>query len=501
MLENIQLTINKLKPSLLLSRQRVVIASHIPYDVTSYKLSIFFKSLNCPRLLVVSSVIENAISPDKAAVKLGEEYDGVIFDARDKLDANALGIISGVLCGAGMLIVFLPEKKQWLKWNSNYMSHFKSLLTGREGVYYVDDNYKSVAGFKNIVPHEVELESIQLPYKSIEQKETVNELARLISSESDVCAVLTSGRGRGKTSSLGFLVANLVTEGTYKVLITSPRKSITEPFFKHLINQCAEAEISQDEYGLNGSTVEFIAPDALLSTKPSVDFLLVDEAAAIPLHILKEILNNYRKVVFSTTTHGYEGTGRGFVLKFYKLLDDCRPYWAKIELHQPIRWGKGDYLEKWIEDVLFLNARFTKVLHFPKSPKDCQIELVDRQLLVGDKRKISSISSLLVSAHYRTSPADFQYLLDDENIRIYSLNYMGCILGVLAISEEGGFDKNLSSQIYKGERRPKGHLLAQTLCFHAGYESAAQLKYARVMRISIHPEVQRQGLEIGRAHV
>jgi len=494
LLEHIQLTINKLKPDLLLSRQRIAIVSHIPHDISHQALTSFFKYLNCPRLLIVSSVIENAMSPDKASVKLGEEYDGVIFDARDKFEPNALGIVSGVLCGGGMLIIFLPDAKQWLKWNSNYITHLKALLAEREGVYYIDENSKVTEKFRCIAAREVKLESIQAPYKSIEQQETVDKLARLISSKSDACAVLTSGRGRGKTSSLGLLVADLVADATYKIIITSPRKSITEPFFKHLINQCPEAKENRYGYEVNCSSVEFVAPDALLNNKSAADLLLIDEAAAIPLPMLKEILNNYRKVIFSTTTHGYEGTGRGFVLKFYKLLDDCRPNWLKIELHQPIRWRKDDYLERWIEDVLFLNTKYTNVLNSPKSPRDCQIELVDRHLLVNDKNKISAIFSLLVSAHYRTSPADFQYLLDNENVRIYLLRHTESILGVLVISEEGGFDKDLSSQIYRGERRPKGHLLAQTLCFHAGYESAAQLKYARVMRIAIHPDVQHQGL-------
>ena len=493
MLEQIQLTIKKLKSDLSLSRQRIVIASHVSHQMTYQEFSSFLTFLNCPELLVVSSSIENSISPDKASLKLGEEYDGVIFDARDKFDPNALGIISGVLRSAGMLIIFLPEKEQWIEWDSNYMLHFKKLLANREGVYYIDEANKLAENCPRIPICEEDSTDVQSPYKSIEQKETVDELVRLISTEIDVCTVLTSGRGRGKTSSLGLLVAKLVEVKKYRVLITAPRKSITEPFFKHLLKQCPDAIASKFGYEINQSIVEFIAPDALLTNKPEADVLLVDEAAAIPLPMLKAVLNHYRKVIFSSTTHGYEGTGRGFVLKFYDLLNSWRPDWLKIELHQPIRWGKNDYLESWIEDVLFLNAKSDGLINFPVQPEDCQFELVDRRLLVRDESKISSIFSLLVSAHYRTSPADFQYLLDDNNVRIYSLSFMGSILGVLAVSVEGGFDKDLSTDIFRGVRRPKGHLLAQTLCFHAGYESAAQLKYARVMRIAIHPDVQQHG--------
>lgn len=494
MLEKIQLTIDKLKSDLSLSRQRVVIASHISNEVTHEELLSFINFLNCPDLLIISSSIENSIAPEKTSLNMGEEYAGVIFDARDKFDPNALGIVSGVLRSSGMLIIFLPEKNRWIEWGSNYMLHFKKMLDKRAGVYYIDEQNGLTEKYQCIPVSNDALVEVQSPYKSVEQKETVEELARLISTEQDVCVVLTSGRGRGKTSSLGLLVAKLALVKKYKVLITAPRKSITAPFFKHLFKQCPNAQEIKSSCEINQSTIEFVAPDALLSDKPEADILLIDEAAAIPLSMLKEILRHYQKVIFSSTTHGYEGTGRGFVLKFYNLLNDWRPSWVKMELHQPIRWGINDYVESWVEDVLFLDAKSAEVSSIPEQPQDCQVELVERQLLVSDENKLSSIFSLLVIAHYRTSPADFQYLLDNMNVRIYSLSYKGNVLGVLAVSVEGGFDRALSTDIYRGERRPKGHLLAQTLCFHAGYESAAQLNYARVMRIAIHPDVQSQGL-------
>jgi len=494
LLDKIQLTINNIKADLSLSRQRVVIASHVSNEITREEFSSFIKFLNCPDLLIVSSSIEESIPPEKATVNLGEEYGGVIFDARDEFDPNALGIVSGVLRSGGILIIFLPAMKYWIEWDSSYMRHFKKSLESRDGIFYIDEANKLPEKCSFIAAYEEYIEDLQSPYKNIEQKETVDKLTHLISAERDVCVVLTSGRGRGKTSSLGLLTAKLSAVKKYKVLIVAPRKSITAPFFKHLLKQCASAEEIKYGYKINHSTVNFIAPDALLSDKPEADVVLVDEAAAIPLPMLKEVLTQYKKVIFSSTTHGYEGTGRGFVFKFYELLNSWRPAWVKVELHQPIRWGRYDYLEPWIEDVLFLNAKSPRVSNFPEQIQDCQVELIDRQSLVNDEDQISSIFSLLVTAHYRTSPDDFQYLLDNKNVRIYSLSYLGRILGVLAISVEGGFDKDLSADIYRGKRRPKGHLLAQTLCFHAGHQSAAQLEYARVMRIAIHPDAQQQGL-------
>jgi tRNA(Met) cytidine acetyltransferase len=68
------------------------------------------------------------------------------------------------------------------------------------------------------------------------------------------------------------------------------------------------------------------------------------------------------------------------------------------------------------------------------------------------------------------------------------------VIGVLLASVEGGFDPELAAQIQLGLRRPRGHLLPQSLSTHAGLEGAAEFKYLRISRIAIHPDRQRQGL-------
>ena len=49
--------------------------------------------------------------------------------------------------------------------------------------------------------------------------------------------------------------------------------------------------------------------------------LIVDEAAAIPLNLVKSMLGPYM-VVLSSTIHGYEGTGRSLSLKLIQQLKD-----------------------------------------------------------------------------------------------------------------------------------------------------------------------------------
>lgn len=457
------------------------------------KLDGFLNNLPYRRKLIISPVIEGALNASRSVEKLGEEYDLVVFDAREIFNPDALGVVSGVLCGGGCLLMLLPEEKKWVSNSSIFLSHVNNLISNQAGVYYFNDSY-SMPDKITIIKESIEAEESILPYKTLDQKRSVELIVNSLQSNEEYCAVLTSGRGRGKSSALGFISSQLLKQDDYTILISAPKLSVSNPVFEHLQTQCIQGKTNRGEFIYNNASIRFIAPDLLLEKKPPADVLFIDEAAAIPLSMLQELLSTYKRIVFSTTTHGYEGTGRGFILKFYQLLNEEKPGWDKIELHQPIRWSRKDPLEKWIEDILFLNVRLDTKPELPMSISRCRVQKIDRATLLEDKLKVDAIFSLLVFAHYRTSPSDFKYLLDDENIRIYSLEYQDKILGVAVINQEGGFDSALSTAIYRGERRPKGNLLAQTLCFHGGYEQAATLKYSRVMRIAIHPEIQQLGL-------
>ncbi|MCW8933265.1 MAG: GNAT family N-acetyltransferase [Gammaproteobacteria bacterium] len=473
------------------SQQRIAVVLHVLEN--DKKFDNFLNDLPYSRKLIISPVIEGALIASRSAEKLGEEYDLVVFDAREIFNPDALGVVSGVLCGGGCLLLLLPEEKKWFSNSSLFLSHVKNLISNQTGVYYFN-NSDSVPDKITIVKGPVASERNILPYKTLDQKKAVELVVESLQSNEDFCAVLTSGRGRGKSSALGFISSHLLKQDGYTILISAPKLSVSNPVFKHLQEQCSQGKMSRGEFLYNNASIRFIAPDLLLEKKPQADVLFIDEAAAIPLSMLQELLSTYKRIVFSTTTHGYEGTGRGFILKFYQLLNDEKPGWYKIELHQPIRWSRSDPLEKWIEDVLFLNVKLDTKPDLPNNISDCKVLEIDRSSLLKNKEKIDALFSLLVFAHYRTSPSDFKYLLDDEKIRIYSLEYKDKVLGVAVINQEGDFDASLSTAIYRGERRPKGHLLAQTLCFHGGCEKAAMLKYGRVMRIAIHPEIQKNGL-------
>jgi tRNA(Met) cytidine acetyltransferase len=68
------------------------------------------------------------------------------------------------------------------------------------------------------------------------------------------------------------------------------------------------------------------------------------------------------------------------------------------------------------------------------------------------------------------------------------------VAAVALVALEGGLEAALADQVYAGRRRPRGHLLPQALCAHAGLAEAPLLRFLRIVRIAVHPAAQGRGL-------
>jgi tRNA(Met) cytidine acetyltransferase len=160
--------------------------------------------------------------------------------------------------------------------------------------------------------------------------------------------VLTSDRGRGKSAALGIGAAHLMRRGIERIIVTAPRPDSAEQLFRHASRLLPGARSGRYSLSTDEAHLVFVAPDELVQTHPPADLLLVDEAAAIPTPMLERMLAQYSRIVFSTTVHGYEGTGRGFAVRFQQVLDHQTPGWRALRLHQPIRWAAQDPLERFV---------------------------------------------------------------------------------------------------------------------------------------------------------
>ncbi|MCL4108293.1 UNVERIFIED_CONTAM: hypothetical protein GTU68_065321 [Idotea baltica] len=256
--------------------------------------------------------------------------------------------------------------------------------------------------------------------------------------------------------------------------------------FKHAENNAD----THTEYNLS-----FFSPDDLQLQKLSADLVLIDEAAAIPIPLLTDFLKHYSRIVFSSTQHGYEGSGRGFAINFRKVLDREAPEWKSCELKQPIRWQENDTLEQFTFDALLLNAEAADDSLINKvTVGDCDFKQIDKQQLIKNNEKLKQLFGLLVSAHYQTKPSDLMQLLDDDSVSVYCLEANEQVVAVALLIQEGNIDAKLAKDIFAGNRRIPGHLVAQALSSNVGIESATQLSGERISRIAVHPSLQGMGL-------
>jgi len=445
---------------------------------------------------------EFQIAMQQAAHYLGRESRLVIFDAHDDFSADAFGAASGTLVGGGLMLLLTPALNDWpdspgtnpyTRTGSRFIRHLVETIDNDPAVLLLQepDQIRAVTYRYPIATPG----SCPAPYRSAEQQQAVEAIIHLASGHPHRPLVITSDRGRGKSASLGIAAGQLLQQHPdYHIIVCAPRPAACNSLFEMARSLLPHAGDTPNRIEHNNSDLQFMAADALLEQCPTANLLLIDEAAGLPVPILQQLLHHYSRVVFATTVHGYEGTGRGFALKFNGILDQQTPGWRSLPLTQPIRWQQNDPLEQFVNHALVLDASVGDLDSGSLQPDQCRFEVVDRDALIRSPATLKQLFGLLVLAHYRTRPDDLYRLLDSPDMRLYALYYQERLVAVGVVSFEGGFDPDIAEAIYLGRRRPQGHLLAQTLAFHAGVPDAARYRYARIMRLGVHPLVQRRGL-------
>ncbi|WP_409159312.1 tRNA(Met) cytidine acetyltransferase TmcA [Pectobacterium sp. B2J-2] len=420
---------------------------------------------------------------------LGREFLHAVFDARNGVDVEALAMLSGTLQVGSWLIMLVPPWHTWptlpdedsLRWSEQaqpiatpyFIQHFQRQLLADEDVVLWHQGQEAV-----IRP--LALRSDWQPANGEPTARQQCILHELIAAESGVL-VVTAPRGRGKSALAGMLTQRC--RGA--CWITAPSRAAAD-----ILQQHARAD------------AQFWAPDALLEHcrlhgAPEIDWLLIDEAAAIPSSVLSALLPYFSRILMTTTVQGYEGTGRGFLLKFCATL----PQWQAFTLDEPLRWAVNDPLERVLDQALLFNE--PDAFHSPSPPTlplspsalDRRIEYADDWLTHPER--LAWCYALLCSAHYRTSPLDLRRLMDAPGMHIASAQVAGNICGVLWLVEEGGLSASLAHEVWAGRRRPRGNLVAQSLAAHAGLWHAPMLRARRVSRIAVASSYRRQGIGRG----
>jgi tRNA(Met) cytidine acetyltransferase len=415
---------------------------------------------------------------------LGKSFDFVVLDAREGLDADVLGQAHGFIRGGGALVLRL-----WVGAAACQCGAGGVALRGRGRGAPVSGADRGAAGRVRgrVWGPGAELGAKGWPpaAEHPEQARVVAQLIEVLTGPPGRRVVILSDRGRGKSSALGLALRGLPADLNVVVTAGQPESIV---------------EVERFAPG----PVRYLPPAALVAGSPGpgeiakgnehFDAILVDEAAQIPVPLLQQIVRRHptARMIFATTARGYEGTGRGFVLRFLEWLKSEGPV-LPLTLTEPIRWAAGDPLERWIFDVLLLDAQPAQ-LEGPVDPAAIEAVALDRDVLVADETQLREFFGLLVHAHYRTTPGDLHRLLDAPNLRLHALRHRGQVVAACLLALEGGLTPAMCRALAEGKMRLRGHALPETLGVHAGEVDAGTLSMVRSVRIAVHPELRRLGL-------
>ncbi|KAG5025461.1 hypothetical protein AAZX31_08G141300 [Glycine max] len=347
---------------------------------------------------------------------------------------------------------------------------------------------------------------------------------------------LLAARGRGKSAALGLSVAGAIAVGYSNIFVTAPSPENLKTLFdfickgfdalnykEHIdydVVKSANPEFKKGTVRINiykhhRQTIQYILPHEHEKLS-QVELLVVDEAAAIPLPVVKSLLGPYL-VFLSSTVNGYEGTGRSLSLKLVQQLEeqshvstkstkDTGRLFKKIELSESIRYASGDPIESWLNSLLCLDASNTipNISRLPP-PSECDLYYVNRDTLFSYHRDselfLQRMMALYVASHYKNSPNDLQLMADAPAHHLFVLlgpvdeskNQLPDILCVIQVSLEGQISRKSAIQSLTDGHQPFGDQIPWKFCEQFRDTVFPSLSGARIVRIATHPSAMRLG--------
>jgi len=416
-------------------------------------------------------------APSALTRLLGREFTHAVLDARCGFDVSAFAALSGTLKPGSWLVLLTPPLSDWPQRPDADSCRWSDSATPVATPRFVDyfcrklHQHEDVVLWQQGVPLRLPAPVLRPewhPATGAPEREQAAILAELIAMPPGIM-VVTAPRGRGKSALAGMHVARLPG----KAIVTAPSRGSVDVLARYAGEMC------------------FMAPDALIELlaqheETLADWLIVDEAAAIPGPLLQQLVNAFRYVLLTTTVQGYEGTGQGFMLKFCASFSPLQ----HRRLHTPLRWATGCPLEAFVSDVLLFDEQ--PVLTVPMD--EGIIQPLKQDDWLDNPALPATFYRLLASAHYRTSPLDLRRMMDTTGQHFWVTKTTTDVLAGLWLVDEGGLSPELSQAVWAGFRRPRGNLVAQSLAAHGGSPLAATLRGQRVSRIAVHPYRQREGL-------
>jgi N-acetyltransferase 10 len=389
--------------------------------------------------------------------------------------------------------------------------------------------------------------------KTVNQAQAILTFIDVISEKNLRSTVtLTAGRGRGKSAALGIAMAAAISHGYSNIFVTSPSpenlKTLFEFVFKgfdalgyteHMdydiiqstnpsFNKCiVRVDVKRD----HRQTIQYISPNDC-QVLGQAELLIIDEAAAIPLPVVKKLMGPYL-VFMASTINGYEGTGRSLSLKLIQQLRNqsnskdnsetaiisrdnksAEPEITsrtlkEVVLDEPIRYAPGDPVESWLNKLLCLDVTLSKSAKFATKgtphPSQCNLFYVNRDTLFSyhpvSEAFLQKMMALYVASHYKNSPNDLQLMSDAPAHQLFVLlppieegdNRIPDPLCVVQLALEGEISKESVRKSLSRGQRAGGDLIPWLISQQFQDDEFASLSGARIVRIATNPEYAGMG--------
>ncbi|KAF2969227.1 hypothetical protein GQX73_g4337 [Xylaria multiplex] len=467
---------------------------------------------------------------------------------------------------------------------ARFNERFLLSLGGCQNCLVIDDelNVLPISGAKGVTPlpppdldepkteAQKELDSIKDSLQETEIVGSLVNLARTVDQAKAILtfidaitekrlrgtAALTAARGRGKSACLGLAIAAAIALGYSNIFVTSPSpenlKTLFQFIFKgfdalgyqdhtdYQIVQSTNPDFQKAIVRVNVTrthrqTIQYIRPEDA-HVLGQCELLVIDEAAAIPLPLVKKLIGSYL-VFMASTVNGYEGTGRSLSLKLIKQLreqsrvgvavtetetvdrstgkasktstDDHLPgarSLREIVLEEPIRYSQGDAVEKWLNNLLVLDAPQVRTLSKGcPDPETCHLLKINRDTLFSfhpvAEKFLQQLVQLFVASHYKNTPDDLQLLSDAPSHELYVLcapldpnsNRLPEPLCAIQVALEGQISRQSVLNSLSRGSRPAGDLIPWLVSQQFQDDEFASLSGARVVRIATSPEFTSMG--------
>ncbi len=476
---------------------------------------------------------------------LGTTYQVLVMDVINSLKPNDVGRLIGIVEGGGIVILLTPK---WDEWHERtnlfqlslaipqypeprkiFVKWFKMITMDSRGIYIYDvDNDKIIKKDDLDYGEEYRAKNIVFPentifnenlYKLALTQDQVNAI-KLMENLVDFpkkplkrsTVVLIADRGRGKSCAIGIgiigLIDKLITvKNRIRIGITAPSllnvqslmslaiKALNTIGFKYNI---IKREGMILEIRGNKFSIEYWEPIALI--KQDLDIAVVDEAAGIPVPLLHKIWYKFKRTIFASTIHGYEGAGRGFSVRFLKRIKEDKTTNLYIyEMNEPIRYGINDPVEKWQFRVLLLDAEPDEInekdFEFIEKKEFIYLRLNPEELFTLENEKLlRSIFGIYVLAHYRNEPDDLGMMADAPHHSIRAIKLPnGKIVAAAQLAEEGPIPNEYIDSLLRGGKIP-GNIIPDRLLKHGRLRDIGNGKGWRIVRIAVHPALQGRGI-------